>query len=394
MDVKNVEATTAEAAPVKPVRRRVSRRRSTAKKADIAEMLRIMLATRASDLHLKVGVHPILRINGQITPYTKLPVITDDDMEKAFETMATEEQREAFWEDLELDFAYEVEESGRFRVNAHLQGGKLGFVLRVVPNDIPGIEDLGLPEVCRNLVMCPHGLVAVTGPTGSGKSTTLAAMINYLNRNVSRKVVTIEDPIEYVHKDDKCVFCQRELGDDTRTFAAGLRAALRQDLDVILVGEMRDGDTAAAALTAAETGHLVLTTLQTAGAARAVERIIDMFPAHQQQQARVQLSMSLQGVLYQNLVPTADGKERVPAVEILLANSAVRNLIREGKTFQLPSILQTGTQAGMQNFDHALFELCRQGRIAHDEAVGRCENPQEMRAKLAQLPRHRERVAA
>jgi twitching motility protein PilT len=383
MDVKNIEASKGGARKV------VSRvaRVAAIKKADIAELLRLMMTNHASDLHLKVGSSPIMRINGRLAAHTLQPPMTEEDIERAFATMTSEEQREVFAEELELDFAYEVENSGRFRVNAHMQGGKLGLVLRMVPWEIPSIDDLGLPEACKALVMHRAGLVAVTGPTGSGKSTTLAAMINYLNQNEARKVVTVEDPIEFVHRDINCVFCQRELGLDTKSFAKGLRAALRQDLNVILVGEMRDGDTAAAALTAAETGHLVLTTLQTAGAARAVERIIDMFPAHQQQQARVQLSMSLQGVLYQTLVPSADGKGRVPAVEVLLANAAVRNLIREGKTFQIPSIMQTAAQAGMQSLDIALFELCRDGTISLEEAASRCENPQEMRAKLTQLPR-------
>ena len=408
MDVKNLEAskagtTKAKTTKAKTTRAKTTRARTTkaeakkpttkaadAKKAaELAELLRIVAVSNASDLHLKVGKPPVLRINGRLITHSELPEMTEEDMRAAFEVMTTEEQRESFERDLELDFAYMVEDVGRFRVNAHLVGGTIGLVLRAVATEMATIEELGLPEVCRTLIMYPHGLVAVTGPTGSGKSTTLASMIDYLNKNESRKVITIEDPIEYLHRDDKCVFCQRELGFDTRSFAGGLKAALRQDLDVILVGEMRDGDTAAAALTAAETGHLVLTTLQTAGACRAVERMIDMFPPHQQHQARVQLAMSLQGVLYQVLVPTADGTGRVPAVEVLLANAAVRNLIREGKTYQLPSILQTGSQLGMQNLDHALIDLVGRHVISEQEALARCDNIQEMRAMLTKVPRHR-----
>jgi twitching motility protein PilT len=413
MDVKNLEAskagtskagtTKAKTTKAKTTKAKTTRARTTktgtrettskaaeAKKAaELAELLRVMSVTKASDLHLKVGKPPVLRINGRLDTYSEWPEMTEADMRSAFEVMTTEEQREAFDRDLELDFAYMVEDIGRFRVNAHLVGGTIGLVLRAVATEMASIEELGLPEVCRTLIMYPHGLVAVTGPTGSGKSTTLASMIDYLNKNEARKVITIEDPIEYLHRDNNCVFCQRELGFDTRSFAGGLKAALRQDLDVILVGEMRDGDTAAAALTAAETGHLVLTTLQTAGACRAVERMIDMFPPHQQHQARVQLAMSLQGVLYQVLVPTADGTGRVPAVEVLLANAAVRNLIREGKTYQLPSILQTGSQLGMQNLDHALIDLVGRHVISEENALARCDNVQEMKAMLTKVPRHR-----
>jgi twitching motility protein PilT len=405
MDVKNLEKSKAAAgkssatktgtrkaaskAAPKAAPKATRSRDTEAKKAEIAELLQVVVGANASDLHLKVGSSPVLRIHGRLTVYDQRPPMTADDMEGVFEAMTTDEQREAFAQDMELDFAYSVEGVGRFRVNAHRLGGTIGLVLRSVPSEMATIEDLGLPEACKTLMMNPHGLVAVTGPTGSGKSTTLAAMIDFLNKSESRKVITIEDPIEFLHRDDQCVFCQRELGMDTRSFAGGLRAALRQDLDVILVGECRDGDTAAAALTAAETGHLVLTTLQTAGAARAVERIVDMFPAHQQHQARVQLAMSLQGVIYQTLVPTVDGSGRVPAVELLLANSAVRNLIREGKTFQLPSIMQTGVQAGMQNLDHALMELCRNNKVTPEDALARCENVQEFRAGLARLPRRR-----
>lgn len=299
-------------------------------------------------------------------------------MKQVFEEIATDEQRSSFAEELELDFAYQVNGVGRFRVNVYLQRGAISLVCRSVQTQIPGIDDLGLPEVCKSLVLRHSGLIVVTGPTGCGKSTTLAAMIDYLNQKEKRKIVTIEDPIEFVHQDKECLFSQRELGTDTRSFANALKHALRQDPDIILVGEMRDLETMAAALTAAETGHLVLSTLHTPSAPKAIDRFTDIFPPHQQQQVRTQLSTVLEGVLYQTLVPRSDGSGRIAAVEVLLATTAIRNLIRKGESYQMMSVMQTGSQYGMQTLDQALLALCRDGAISREEALARCADAKEM----------------
>jgi len=356
-------------------------------KMDIDEMLDRMVSNGASDLHLKVGGPPVFRINGGLVPYESIPSVTLEDMRESFEQMTSEAQRAAFSEDLELDFAYSMRSGSRIRVNAFSQWGTLGMVIRLIQTEAPVLDQLGLPEICKTLVMKPRGMVIVTGPTGSGKSTTLAAMINYLNNSKPRKIVTIEDPVEFLHHDNKCVFCQRELGMDTRSFSEGLKHALRQDADVILVGEMRDLDTTAAALTAAETGHLVLATLHTPSAAQAVDRIIDIFPIHQQQQVRTQLAIVLEGVLYQSLIPNCEVGGSCVAVEILICTTAVRNLIREGKTFQIPNVIQTGSQYGMATLDHALIDLCRKGMITQEDAMGRCDNPTEMKLMLGKMPR-------
>ena len=354
---------------------------------DIEELLRVMVYSNASDMHLKEGGPPVLRINGDLITNKQIPAMTSEDMRQCFESMSTEEQKVAFAEDWELDFAYAGKDTGRFRVSAYAQGGSCGLVLRLVQTAIPTVDSLGLPEMCKALAMKPHGLVVVTGPTGSGKSTTLAAMVNYINENESRKIVTIEDPIEFIHQDNKCVFSQREVGADTKSFANALKCALRQDLDVILVGEMRDLDTTAAVLTAAETGHLVLTTLHTPSAAQAVDRIIDIFPSHQQQQVRTQLSIALEGVIYQTLVPTSDSSRRVVAAEVMIATTAIRNLIREGKTFQLSNAIQTGTQYGMQSLDQSLLDLYRKGIINDDQALTRCNNQPEFKSLLGRIRR-------
>ena len=253
-----------------------------------------------------------------------------------------------------------LKDIGRFRINICRQEGTIGLSCRPVRTEIPTIEELGLPPVCQELALKGSGLVIVTGPTGCGKSTTLAAMMNYLNHVTKRKIITIEDPVEYLHHDIKCFFSQREIGRDTRSFASALKHALRQDPDVILVGEMRDLETMAAVLTAAETGHLVLTTLHTPGAPQAIDRFIDVFPPYQQQQVRIQLASTLEGIIYQLLVPRADGSGRVPAVEVMIATPAIRNLIREGKTYQMMNAIQTGAHDGMQTLNQSLAELCQQ----------------------------------
>jgi len=348
----------------------------------INDLLRMMVTKGASDLHLKAGGLPVFRINGQLIPQGEMPEMTSQDMKQVFEEVTTDEQRSSFADELELDFAYQVDGIGRFRINAYLQGGIISLACRPVQTQIPSMETLGLPEVCKSLVLKPRGLIMVTGPTGCGKSTTLAAMMGYLNQEERRKVVTIEDPIEFVHQDKKCIFSQRELGTDTRSFANALKHALRQDPDVILVGEMRDLETMSAALTAAETGHLILTTLHTPSAPQTIDRFVDVFPPHQQQQVRTQLSTALEGVLYQTLVPRSDGSGRIPAVEVMLATIAIRNLIREGKTYQILNAIQTGAQYGMQTLDQALLTLCRNGIINREEALARSMNVEELKGML------------
>jgi len=344
---------------------------------EIHSLLRLMVTNNASDLHLKAGGSPVLRIDGRLVPHEQMPAVTAEDMRQAFQDVRSEEQRSSFARELELDFAYSANGIGRFRVNAYLQGRTIALVFRLVQTRIPTIEELGLPEACKVLALKPHGLVVVTGPSGCGKSTTLAAMMDYLNEKERRKVVTIEDPVEFVHQDKKCTFSQRELGTDTRSFADALKHALRQDPDVIMVGEMRDLETIAAALTAAETGQLVLATLHTPSAPQAIDRIIDIFSPHQQQQVRTQLSNTLEGVIYQTLVPRSDGSGRVAAVEVMLATTAIRSLIREGKTHQMLNVIQTGSQYGMQTLDHALLNLCRRKLISKEEALARSRNPEE-----------------
>ncbi|MBI2848991.1 MAG: type IV pilus twitching motility protein PilT [Chloroflexi bacterium] len=350
---------------------------------NIDELLQIMVAKKASDLHLKVPALPTLRLRGELYPMQDRSPLAPADVQDAFEAITTDSQRERFKEEMEIDLAYSIPGVARFRVNASLQRGTIALAFRVIPFQVVGVEELGLPEVCKNLALKPRGLVLVTGPTGSGKSTTLAAMIDYLNERESRHVVTIEDPIEFLHQDKRCVIAQRELGGDTHSFANALKHVLRQDPDVILIGEMRDVDTIAVAITAAETGHLVLATLHTTSASQTVDRIIDVFPPAQQQQIRMQLSLVLEGILCQILLPTADGQGRVVAVEVLLANPAVRNLIREAKTHQIPTIMQLSAQMGMQTLDQALASVVRRGIVTREEAMARAANSDELRKLLA-----------
>ncbi len=354
----------------------------------INDLLKLAIQRNASDLHLKVGNHPVLRINGELTVQEDLSLVTPEDMDIFYNDVTTKLQREVFVKELESDFAYNAQDIGRFRINIFQQEGTIGLVCRPIKTEIPTIEELGLPEVCKTLASKNSGLVIVTGPTGCGKSTTLAAMINYLNHTFSRKIVTIEDPIEYLHRDIKCIFSQRELGRDTLSFDNALKHTMRQNPDVILVGEMRDLETMAAVLTAAETGHLVLTTLHTRGAAEAVDRFIDVFPPHQQQQVRIQLSIVLEGIIFQLLVPRADNSGRVPAVEIMLALPAIKNLIREDKTYQMMNIMQTGTQYGMQTLNQALTELCKRGLITYENAIARSTDTEELSEMLGKQIAH------
>ena len=354
---------------------------------NIDDLLRIMVEREASDLHLKAGSPPVLRINGELIPYGASLGLTPEEIQEAFEHVTTEEQKEEFAEELELDFAYSLPDVARFRVNAARQRGSITLAFRQVYWRIPTIEGLGLPQICKVLALRPDGFILITGPTGCGKSTTLAAMIDYLNERECRRVITIEDPIEYLFKDNKCFITQRELGADTKSFASALKHALRQDPDVILVGEMRDLETTATALTAAETGHLMLSTLHTPSASQSIDRVIDVFPPHQQQQIRVQLSTTLQGVLYQTLVPRADGDGLTVAVEVMIATPAIRNLIREGKTYQIPNVIQTSTQYGMQSLNQALRDLYHKGLISLEDALARSNNPEELRELIGERTR-------
>lgn len=315
-----------------------------------------------------MGVPPILRINGNLVRIEH-EVLTVAATHELFTKITTVQQQEYFKERGEIDFSFAIFGLSRFRVNAFRQRGSTAVVIRVVNENIPTLEELGHPPVLKTLATQARGLVLVTGPTGSGKSTTLAAMINLINQERSCHILTLEDPIEYLHKHRKSIVNQREMHSDTASFTIALRAALREDPDVILVGEMRDPETIATAITAAETGHLVFATLHTGSAAQTIDRIIDAFPAHQQQQIRIQLSVTLQGIVAQQLLPRLDKKGRIAALEILIATPAVRNIIREGKTHQLTSVIQTGAKFGMQPMDIALRDLYRRGTISYDEAI-------------------------
>jgi len=346
---------------------------------DIDGLLRIVVERKASDLHLKAGSLPVLRIDGRLVRCGDTEALTPEETKEAFEQVTTKEEREEFARELELDFSYSIQGLSRFRVNAALQRGTIILAFRQIYWTIPTIEELGLPQVCKVLALKPDGLILLTGATGSGKSTTLAAMIRYLNERESRRVVTIEDPIEYLFKDKECFISQRELGADTKSFARALKRAFRQDPDVILVGEMRDLETIGTALTAAETGHLVLSTLHTPSAPQAIDRIIDVFPPHQQGQIRAQLSIALEAVLYQALVPRADGNGLVVVAEVMMGTTAIRNLIREGKTYQMPNVIQTGSEHGMQTLNQALRDLYQRGVISQEVALTSSNNPEELR---------------
>lgn len=348
---------------------------------DILALVRTAADRGASDVHLVAENPPIFRIDGELEPQTSLPPLTQEDISQAFQQISSEKDRADFQDRMELDFGYTLKDVGRLRCNAAKQRGTLSLTIRIVPLIIPSLNELGLPEVCQDLALKPRGLVVVSGPSGSGKSTTLAAMIDYLNAEQSKCVVTIEDPIEYIYTNNRCVITQRELGNDTLSFADALKHILRQDPDVILVGEMRDYETAAAVLTVAETGHLVLTTGHATSAPQAVERIIDLFPSHERHLAQTRLASLLLGILCQALVPRADSSGRVPAVEIMLANQAVKNTIREGRIHQLPNAIVTHARLGMILLDHALIELYRKGIITSNSLFACCNDKAEV-AKL------------
>jgi twitching motility protein PilT len=349
---------------------------------EYSEILLEVVDRKASDLHLTAGSPPMLRQRGRLVALENYPRLTPEDTREFIYSILTTEQRRRLETDLQLDFAYVVPGRARFRVNAYFQRGAVAAAFRLIPSEIVPIDSLGLPPIVHELTRRPRGLVLVTGPTGSGKSTTLAAMIDEINQTREEHIVTIEDPIEFVHAHKRCIINQRELGNDATSFASALKAALRQDPDVILVGEMRDLDTISTALTAAETGHLVFATLHTQDAPQTIDRIIDVFPPAQQAQIRVQLSVTLQGVITQQLLPTADGAGRCVACEVLVPTAAVRNLIREGKIHQIPSVIQTGAAQGMQSMDSALATLVRAGTITQELAEARSSSPDELRRLL------------
>ncbi|MQL52136.1 PilT/PilU family type 4a pilus ATPase [Desulfofundulus thermobenzoicus] len=353
------------------------------------ELLKLAFELKASDVHLTAGRPPVFRLHGKLFAADELgdravpgvddlPVLTAGDTEALARQLIPGDRFQQFMQVGESDLSYAIPGVGRFRVNAFKQRGTVALAIRLIPERIPTFDELGLPEVVAHLARRPRGLVLVTGPTGSGKSTTLAAMIDLINSESRLHIITLEDPIEYVHRHKKSLVNQREIGRDSLSFAAALRAALREDPDVILVGEMRDLETIATAITAAETGHLVLATLHTTSAAQTIDRIIDVFPPHQQQQVRLQLAGALEGVIAQQLLPRRDRPGRVAALEILAATPAIRNLIREGKTHQIVSQLQTGARYGMQTLDMALRNLVRAGVIGREEALARAADAENL----------------
>jgi len=349
---------------------------------DFADLLLEVIERNASDLHLTAGAHPTVRVRGRLMALEDCPIMTTEQTREIVYSILTNDQRQRLETDWQIDFAYAVPNQARFRVNAYYQRAAIGAAFRLIPFSIKTIDELGLPTVLHELARRPRGFVLVTGPTGSGKSTSLAAVVDEINETREEHIMTIEDPIEFLHGHKKCIVNQREIGSDAKSFGMGLKSALRQDPDVILVGEMRDLETIHTALTAAETGHLVFATLHTQDTPQTIDRIIDVFPAEQQQQVRVQLSVALQGIVTQQLLPTADGAGRIAACEVLLATPAIRNLIREGKTHQIYSSLQTGGNIGMQTMDAALATLVRAGKITSKLAESRSSTPEELRRLL------------
>lgn len=352
---------------------------------NILDLFEIMEERGASDLHLKSTAVPILRIHGDLVPVPGFEPLSAQDLKAAFQVMTTQVQQDDFQDNKELDFSHQTQAGIRFRVNASQQKGEISLALRRVAKEIPSLEMLGLPEICKDLALKKQGLVLVTGPTGSGKSTTLAAMIEHLNQREARRIVTVEDPIEYLYQDKQSFITQRELGSDTKSFAAAAKQALRQDPDVILVGEMRDPETMAACITAAETGHLVMSTLHTNNAPQSIDRIVDSFPPYQQNQIRMQLSLALLAILAQRLLPRLDGGGRVAAVEVMVANNAIRNLIREGKTHQMISVMQTGIDLGMQTLDRALQRAYQEGLISLEDALLHVSDEKAFRSSLGSV---------
>ncbi len=344
---------------------------------NLNDLLIRILDSGASDLHLTSGARPSVRLNGELKQLEDQPVLTPPVIQRVLYAALTQKQREKFEENLELDFAYSVPGRARFRVNIYRQRDALGAAFRIIPFEIKKLEDLGVPPSVANFASLTRGFVLVTGPTGSGKSTTLASLIDLANRTRSEHIMTVEDPIEFLHRHQKCIVNQREVGEDTWSFQNALKHVLRQDPDIILVGEMRDLETISVALTAAETGHLVFATLHTQDAAQTIDRIIDVFPTNQQQQVRVQLASSLQGVVCQTLAKTRDGHGRAVATEVLVATPAIRNLIREGKTHQIYSAMQAGAKHGMHTMDQHLADLVMKGRITYETGLEKCHHVED-----------------
>lgn len=340
---------------------------STSSQPRIEVLLEEVVRRKASDLHLQVGLPPMLRVDGALIPISGADILTDEGVETLIFAILDEDQKQILLKDKEFDFSFAFGELGRFRVNAFHERGNLAAALRLISNEILTIEQLGLPPIVNKFAEYPRGLVLVTGPTGSGKSTTLAAMIHKINMERAEHIITIEDPIEYTHRSKKSVIVQREVHYDTYSFSAALRSALREDPDVVLLGEMRDLETIASAITIAETGHLVFATLHTNSAAQSIDRMIDVFPPHQQPQIRSQLSNILMAICSQRLIPQIGGG-RIAAAEILVATPAVRNIIREGKTHQLEAVIQTGSEYGMQSMDKTLVNMVHNGTISYDDA--------------------------
>src|SRR6266513_3183280 len=352
----------------------------------IDELLEHMVARDAADRHVTVGTPPVIRVRGEIERVGDYNPLTPEETQELLYRVLSSEQQKNLEIKRQLDFSHSIPGLARFRVNVYFQRESIGAAFRLIPAELKTLEELGIPSSLHQLAEKPRGIVLVTGPTGSGKSTTLAALIDEINRNRSEHILTIEDPIEFLHRHKRCIVNQREIGPDATSFSDALRAALRQDPDVILVGEMRDLETISTALTAAETGHLVFATLHTQDTAQTIDRIIDVFPPFQQQQVRVQLSVALQGIVTQQLLPTADGSGRCMAAEVLIPTPAVRNLIREGKTHQIYSVLQTSAQAGMQTMDSSLATLVRAGKITGQLAEQRATSPEELRRLLGVAP--------
>jgi twitching motility protein PilT len=363
----------ASLAPAQPARRAAG---------SIDDLLEQVVARGASDLHVAVGSEPVIRVNGALQRLEEFQRLTPEDTQRMLYRILSTEAQKHFEIKRQIDISYSIPGLARFRVNVYFQRESLGAAFRLIPAELKTMEQLGLPPVLREFTTKPRGLVLVTGPTGSGKSTTLAAVIDEINRTRDDHIMTVEDPIEFLHRHKRCLVNQREIGPDAISFAEALRGALRQDPDVILLGEMRDLETIGTALTAAETGHLVFATLHTQDAPSTVDRLIDAFPAAQQEQVRVQIAATLQGIVTQTLLPTMDGLSRVAALEILLPDDAVRNLIRQAKVEQIYSVMQTNTQRGMQTLEQALLDLVRRGKVSKELALARSSKPDQLKGLL------------
>ncbi len=365
--------------------RRSSTEQSAPNDFSVADLLSEMVEAGASDLHLTSGAPPMIRMRGELRPMGEHPKLAGAELQRSIYAMLSQRQRERFENDLELDFAYSLPGRARFRVNVYRQREAIGAAFRLIPFEIKALEKLGIPPAVNNFVNLPRGMILVTGPTGSGKSTTLAGIIDLANRTRHEHIMTVEDPIEFLHRHKNCLVNQREVGEDTKSFTNALKHALRQDPDIILVGEMRDLETISVALTAAETGHLVFATLHTQDAAQTIDRVIDVFPAGQQQQVRVQLAGAIQGVVCQTLCKTRDGRGRVVATEVMVATPAVRNLIREGKTHQIYSAMQAGAKHGMHTMDQHLADLVRTNQITYEHGLEKCHHVEDFNRLLGRI---------